>query len=172
MPNMHFFSKLPSIKVFVFDVDGVFTNNQLMATENGDLVRSFNAKDGFALKHAIQQGYEVCIITGGTSAAVHKRFEVLGVRHNHYRVADKLKVLQEFLEQTKTDASNVLYIGDDIPDYASMQICGLKCCPADAVPEIQSIADYCCLHKGGDGCVREVIEMVLKVQGKWFGELK
>lgn len=172
MSEQHFFSKLPRIKAFVFDVDGVFTNNQLIATETGDLLRSFNAKDGFALKHAIQQGYEVCIITGGTSQAVHKRFDALGVKHNHYRVADKVKVLREFLGQTGMAAENVLYIGDDIPDYASMNMCGLKCCPSDAVPEIQFVADYICHQKGGDGCVREVIEMVLKVQGKWFEELK
>lgn len=172
MLQSHFFSKIPLIKAFVFDVDGVFTNNQLIATETGDLLRTFNAKDGFALKHAIQQGYEVCIITGGTSDAVHKRFEVLGVRHNYYRVADKVKVLREFLTQTKTDAASVLYIGDDIPDYASMKMCGLKCCPADAVSEIQSIADYTCFRDGGDGCVREVIELVLKAQGRWFEELK
>ncbi|MBK9328671.1 MAG: 3-deoxy-D-manno-octulosonate 8-phosphate phosphatase [Sphingobacteriales bacterium] len=172
MSEEHFYSKLPFIKAFVFDVDGVFTNNELVATEAGDLLRTFNAKDGFALKHAIQQGYEVCIITGGTSAAVHKRFDTVGVKHNYYKVADKVKVLREFLAQTEIAAENVLYIADDIPDHASMQMCGLKCCPSDAVPEIQSVADYICLRKGGDGCVREVIEMVLKVQGKWFEELK
>ena len=172
MPQTHFYSKLPSIQASVFDVDGVFTNHQLIATETGDLLRTFNAKDGFALKHAIQQGYEVCIITGGTSAAVHKRFEVLGVKHNHYRVADKVAVLEAFLVNTNLVPEVILYIGDDIPDYASMKMCGLKCCPSDAVPEIQAISDYICQRKGGDGCVREVIEMVLKVQGKWFEELK
>ena len=168
MENHPFFTKLHQISTFVFDVDGVFTNNQLMATENGDLQRIFNAKDGFALKTAIEKGFHICIITGGTSQAVHKRFELLGVKHNYYRVSDKLKVLNEFLTLENISAKNVLYIGDDIPDYHAMQKCGLKCCPNDAVPEIKAIADYICRQKGGDACVREVIEMVLKVQGKWL----
>jgi 3-deoxy-D-manno-octulosonate 8-phosphate phosphatase (KDO 8-P phosphatase) len=168
MENQHFLKKLKDISCFVFDVDGVFTNNQLIATENGDLQRTFNAKDGFALKTAIEKGYTTCIITGGTSNAVHKRFELLGVKHNYNRVSDKLKVLKEFLQQENILPENVLYIGDDIPDYEAMNLCGLKCCPNDAVPEILSIADYICHKNGGDACVREVIEMVLKVQDKWF----
>lgn len=168
MENKHFLSKLHNISTFVFDVDGVFTNNQLIATENGDLERTFNAKDGFALKTAIEKGFHVCIITGGTSKAVHRRFEVLGVKHNYYKVIDKTKVLNEFLAAENISPENVLYIGDDIPDYHAMQKCGLKCCPSDAVPEIKAIADYICGQKGGDACVREVIEMVLKVQDKWF----
>lgn len=163
-----FQEQLNRISAFVFDVDGVFTNNQLIAMENGDLLRIFNAKDGFALKIAIEKGYKVCIITGGTSAAVHRRFALLGVNYNYYRVSDKLKVLNEFLAMSNTSAEEVLYIGDDIPDYEAMNSCGIKCCPNDAVPEIQSIANYICLNKGGDACVREVIEMVLRAQGKWF----
>ncbi|HNY54417.1 MAG TPA: HAD-IIIA family hydrolase [Chitinophagales bacterium] len=168
MEKQHFLKKLSNISTFVFDVDGVFTNNQLLATETGDLQRTFNAKDGFALKTAIEKGYTVCIITGGTSKAVHKRFEVLGVKHNYFRVSHKLSVLNEFLSIENISPEKVLYIGDDIPDYEAMQTCGLKCCPNDAVPEIQSIADYICAQKGGDACVREVIELVLKVQDNWF----
>jgi len=168
MFSEHLLLQLRKISAFVFDVDGVFTNNHLIAMENGDLLRTFNAKDGFALKTAIQCGFQVCIITGGTSSAVHRRFELLGVKHNYYKVHDKLSVLNEFLQQTNTNAAEVLYIGDDIPDFEAMQICGLKCCPNDAVPEIKSIADYICSNKGGDACVREVIEMVMKTQGKWF----
>lgn len=168
MEREHFLKKLSQIKAFVFDVDGVFTNNQLIATEAGELLRSFNAKDGFALKTAIDRGYQVCVITGGTSPAVHKRFETLGVKHNHYCVTDKLKVLKAFLEVQQLTPESVLYIGDDIPDYTAMKICGLKCCPKDATPEIRSIADYVCAQNGGDACVREVIEMVLKAQDKWF----
>ncbi len=168
MENQHFLKKLHHITTFIFDVDGVFTNNQLVATENGDLLRTFNAKDGFALKTAIEKGYHACIITGGTSAAVHKRFELLGVKHNYYKVSNKVKVLKEFLAAENISPENVLYIGDDIPDYEAMRMCELKCCPNDAVPEILQLADYICEHKGGEACVREVIEMVLKVQGKWF----
>jgi 3-deoxy-D-manno-octulosonate 8-phosphate phosphatase (KDO 8-P phosphatase) len=90
------------------------------------------------------------------------------VQHNYYRVSDKVKVLIEFLTAENISTENVLYIGDDIPDYHAMQLCGLKCCPKDAVPEIQAIADYICNRNGGDACVREVIEIVLKVQEKWF----
>ena len=168
MEKQHFLKRLNDITCFVFDVDGVFTNNQLIASEEGDLLRSFNAKDGFALKTAIEKNMQVCIITGGTSTAVHKRFELLGVQHNYYRVTNKVKVLNDFLNQQNILPENVLYLGDDIPDYEAMLLCGLKCCPNDAVAEIQSIADFICVQKGGDACVREVIEMVLKVQGKWF----
>ena len=168
MQNTHFLNKLKSITTFVFDVDGVFTDNRLIATEQGELLRTFNAKDGFALKTAIEKGYLVCIITGGNSKAVHARFKQLGVVHNHYNITDKLAVLEKFLSDTNTTAAEVLYIGDDIPDYASMNICGIKSCPADAVPEIAQIADYISTKNGGDGCVRELIEMVMKVQGKWF----
>lgn len=168
MEITNFLQKLKSITTFVFDVDGVFTDNRLIATEQGELLRTFNAKDGFALKTAIEKGYLVCIITGGNSKAVHSRFKQLGVLHNHYNITDKLNVLHQFLSETNTDAAQVLYIGDDIPDFASMNICGIKTCPADAVPEIQQIADFVSSKNGGDGCVRELIEMVMKVQGKWF----
>lgn len=168
MLKNHFLKHLNQITTFIFDVDGVFTNNQLIATEHGELQRIFNAKDGFALKTAIDKGYTICIITGGTSEAVYKRFELLGVKHNYYRVSNKLKVLKEFLEKENISTDNVLYMGDDIPDLEAMNICAVKCCPQDAVQEIQTIADYICQHKGGDAAVREVIEMVLKVQDKWY----
>ncbi|HRB66719.1 MAG TPA: HAD hydrolase family protein [Chitinophagales bacterium] len=168
MMNAHFHQKLHKIKAFVFDVDGVFTNNHLISTESGDLQRIFNAKDGFAIKTALDNGFEVCIITGGTSLNVYKRFEQLGVKHNHYKVKDKLVVLKDFLEKEALSVDEVVYMGDDIPDYEAMNYCGLKCCPNDAVPEIKQIAQYICPQNGGDACVREVIEMVLKVQDKWF----
>ncbi len=168
MENQHFLQKLQHIKAFVFDVDGVFTNNQLISTDQGELQRVFNAKDGFAVKTAIEKGYLVCIITGGTSLNVYKRFELLGVKHNYYKVNNKLKVLQEFLAIENIDANQVLYMGDDIPDYEAMKTCGLKCSPHDAVSEIQTLADYICNRNGGDACVREVIEMVLKIQDKWY----
>lgn len=168
MLKQSYLKQLKYIKALVFDVDGVFTNNSLLASDSGELLRTFNAKDGFALKTAIENGFEVCIITGGASMAVYKRFEILGVKHNYYRISDKLKVLNTFLKDVNILPEHTLYIGDDIPDYDAMQICGIKCCPKDAVQEIKSIADYVCAQKGGDACVREVIEMVLKSQQKWF----
>ena len=107
MENHSYLNKLKHIKAFVFDVDGVFTNNQLLATENGELLRTFNAKDGFALKTAIEKGFSICIITGGTSDAVHRRFELLGVKHNYYRVSDKQKVLKEFLMQENINTNGM-----------------------------------------------------------------
>jgi 3-deoxy-D-manno-octulosonate 8-phosphate phosphatase (KDO 8-P phosphatase) len=168
MEKQHFLEKLQHIKAFVFDVDGVFTNNQLIATESGDLMRSFNAKDGFALKTAIERGFTTCIITGGTSAAVHKRFELLGVQHNYYRVSDKVKVLIEFLTAENISAENVLYIGDDIPDFYAMRLCGLKCCRKMQCRKFKRLLIIYAIEMGGDACVREVIEMVLKAQEKWF----
>jgi 3-deoxy-D-manno-octulosonate 8-phosphate phosphatase (KDO 8-P phosphatase) len=171
MQKESYLKKLHQIKALVFDVDGIFTNNQLIAAESGDLLRSFNARDGFALKTAIEKGFNICIITAGTSPAVRKRFEMFGIKHIYDRVSNKLKVLESFLSEENLLSEEVLYMGDDIPDYYAMKTCGLKCCPKDAVPEIQNISDYVCARNGGDTCVREVIEMVLKVQGKWFEEM-
>ncbi|MCB0508755.1 MAG: HAD hydrolase family protein [Chitinophagales bacterium] len=168
MSNSHFLQKLHAIRAFVFDVDGVFTNNQLLATESGELLRSFNAKDGFAVKVAIERGYQVCIITGGNASSVYKRLSLLGIQHVYSKVENKLEVLQKFLKESNLQAEQALFMGDDIPDYKAMQYCGIACCPNDAVPEIQKISAYIANNKGGKACVREVIEMVLKVQDKWF----
>lgn len=168
MDKKNYLQKLQHINTFVFDVDGVLTNGVLIATDSGELWRLFNAKDGYALKIALQKNYNLCIITGGTSIGVYERFKKLGFKHIYYKIDYKLPVLQKFLEEQNLKAENTLYIGDDLPDYEAMLHCAIKCCPNDAANEIKTIADYICTKNGGEGCVRETIEMVLKSQNNWF----
>jgi 3-deoxy-D-manno-octulosonate 8-phosphate phosphatase (KDO 8-P phosphatase) len=155
------------IKVFVFDADGVLTDGTLLATEEGHLLRRMNIKDGYALQLAVKKGYKVWVISGGKSEAVRIRLNKLGVMDVHIGVESKKELLLEIAEASKTEMKNVLYMGDDIPDYAAMQLCGLPCCPNDAVPEIRGVAKYISPLNGGDGCVRDVIEKVLKLNGDW-----
>ncbi|MCB9064195.1 MAG: HAD hydrolase family protein [Chitinophagales bacterium] len=155
------------IKTFVFDVDGVLTNSQLLAMEDGSLLRSVNIKDGYALQLAVKKGYQMWIISGGTSDAIQKRFHNLGLQEVHIRVKDKKALLNELATKHNVDLSTALYMGDDIPDYAVMQECGLPTCPADACAEIKGISKYISPNNGGEGCVRDVIEKVMKLNGDW-----
>lgn len=155
------------IRTFVFDVDGVLTNGSLMLTEDGHMLRSMSIKDGYALQLAIKKGYGVWIISGGKSEAVRSRLQRLGVKEVHIGIESKKELLEEIALTNSAAYAGVLYMGDDIPDYAAMKICGLPCCPADAVPEIMGVAKYISPFKGGEGCVRDVIEKVLKLNGDW-----
>lgn len=155
------------IKTFVFDVDGVLTNGSLLVTEEGHLLRSMNIKDGYAIQLAIKKGYKVWILSGARSEGVRLRLQKLGVIDVHIGIETKKELLQEIALNSKTEYESVLYMGDDIPDLAAMQLCGLPCCPADAVPEIKSVAKYVSPLKGGEGCARDVIEKVMKLNGDW-----
>jgi len=158
---------MPQITTFIFDVDGVLTDGSVTVFSNGELVRKMNIKDGYALKTAVDMGYNVCIISGGTNPAVKLRLQGLGITDIYLGAHNKTEQLDEYLDIYNIDVKNVLYMGDDIPDYPVMQLVGLPTCPKDAVAEIQSVAKYVSQKKGGNGCVRDVIEQVLKVQGKW-----
>ena len=155
------------IRTFVFDVDGVLTDGTLMLTEDGHMLRSMNIKDGYALQLAIKKGYKIWIISGGKSEAVRLRLNKLGIADVHIGIDSKQEVLHEIITSTQSSYSQVLYMGDDIPDYYAMQQCALPCCPADAVPEIKQVAKYISPYAGGKGCVRDVIEKVLKLNGDW-----
>ena len=161
-------TKLSSVKAFAFDVDGVFTDGTVLCTETGDLLRMHNAKDGYALRVAILKGYPVAIITGGSSESIIKRFEPIGVNDiflkSHYKIPD----FESFCKKYDLKPEEVLYMGDDIPDYHVMQLVGLPTCPQDACPEIKAISKYISHKNGGQGAVRDVIEQVMKVQGKWM----
>ena len=158
---------LPRISTFIFDVDGVLTNGMLTIMPSGELVRHMNVKDGYAMKTALNKGFRVCIISGGTNEAVRSRLAALGIEDIYLGAHDKIKQYNEIVEKYNLSAENVLYMGDDIPDLPVMQKVGLASCPNDAVPEIQNASKYISNIKGGEGCVRDVIEQVLKVQGKW-----
>ena len=156
------------INTFIFDVDGVFTDGSLLVTEEGNLLRTMHSRDGYAVKHALDRGYQVVIITGGTSLGVKKRLEGLGVQQIYIAVKDKLSLLHELVAEQKIDTSKSLYMGDDLPDYEIMQEVFLPTCPKDAAPEIIAISKYVSPYKGGAGCVRDVIESVLKLQNHWM----
>ncbi|WP_291870397.1 HAD-IIIA family hydrolase [Maribacter sp.] len=159
---------LANITTFVFDVDGVFTDGNVLVDAEGELLRTMNVKDGYALKTAIQKGYNVCIITGGTNAGVKVRLQGLGVTDIYMGAHLKIKPLKEYLETNNIAPENVLYMGDDLPDIPPMQAVGLPTCPQDAVKEVKAVAKYISHKNGGNTCVRDVIEQVLKVRGDWL----
>lgn len=159
---------LNHITTFIFDVDGVLTDGSIQVSTDGELLRTMSIKDGYALKTAQTEGYHVCIISGGKNEGVRKRLRDLGITNIFLGVQDKVEQLKEFFDIYDINPENVLYMGDDIPDLYAMQIVGLPCCPQDAAPEIKHISLYVSHRKGGKGCARDVIEQVLKVQGKWL----
>ncbi len=148
-------------------MDGVLAGGEILINEKGELLRSTNTKDGFALQFAIRQGFPVGIITGGNSKGVRTRFENLGVSHIYMRSKNKLADLHDFIEKTGVKAEEILYMGDDIPDFKVMQTVGMPTCPKDAVPQIKAISRYISEQKGGEGCARDVIEQTLRSQEKW-----
>lgn len=158
---------LNHITTFVLDVDGVLTDGSVLISSKGDLLRSMSVKDGYALKKAIDAGYTVCIISGGKNEGVRKRLRGLGITDIHLGVANKTEVLDEFFDLYSIDPNKVAYMGDDIPDIYPMKMVGLPTCPQDAVSEVKAISKYISHKNGGKGCVRDLIEQVLKVQGKW-----
>ncbi|MEM7103796.1 MAG: 3-deoxy-D-manno-octulosonate 8-phosphate phosphatase [Bacteroidota bacterium] len=156
-----------SIKTFIFDVDGVLTNNDVIILENGRLIRKMNIRDGFAIKTAIRKGYRVAIITGGKSSGVKENFKNLGIKDLYTGVESKVEAFEDLVLTYDLDPGSILYMGDDIPDYEVMSLAGLACCPADAAIEIRRIATYASNLKGGEGCARDVIEKVLTLNGDW-----
>lgn len=160
---------LSKIKAFAFDVDGVFTDGGVLCDLNGELFRTFDAKDGFAVRMASMNGYNIGIITGGRSGSIRARFLSCGVKSEDVYLGsrDKMVEFNDFCNKYNLAPENVLYVGDDIPDIDVMQACGIGACPADAVEEVIAFADFVSSKNGGRGCVREIIEMTMKAQGKW-----
>ena len=161
---------LRKIKAFVFDVDGVLSCDVIPLHPNGDPMRTVNIKDGYALQLAVKKGYHVAIITGGYTEAVQIRFSRLGIQHIYMRSAVKVHDFKDFMEKTGLSPEQIMYAGDDIPDYEVMTRVGLPVAPADAAPEIKEIAKYISSRRGGEGVARDVIEQTMRAQGHWFGE--
>lgn len=159
---------LHQITTFVFDVDGVLTDGTVHVTSNGEMLRDMNIRDGYALKAAVEGGYHVVIISGGSNEGVRIRLRNLGITNIHLGVADKVETLKEFCDIYGVKMENILYMGDDLPDYHVMKLVGLPCCPQDASPEIKEVSLYVSHKNGGKGAVREVIEQVMKVHGNWM----
>lgn len=165
---MAFFKEeLAKIKGFVFDVDGVISHNVISLSPQGEPVRTSNMKDGYAIMFALRSGYPIGIITGGKTQDTRGRLEKLGISHIYMGTLDKVPCLQDFMAKSGLTSEEILYMGDDIPDYNVMTMVGLPVCPNDAVPEIREISAYISHRDGGEGCVRDVIEQVLRAQGKW-----
>jgi len=164
---MNILQEFKPIKLFVLDVDGVLTNGSLLLLENGQWARSMNIKDGYALQLAIKRGYQVLVISGAFDEAVRIRLNKLGIKEVAQGVTNKKSLLSSFVEKNHFTTEQVLYMGDDMPDVEVMGIVGLPCCPADAVSEIKAISSYISNYKGGEGCVRDVIEKVLKLNDDW-----
>lgn len=164
---MSLLNRFKAITTFVFDVDGVLTDGTLLLLEDGQMARRMNIKDGYALQLAIKKGYRVLIISGGSSEAVQLRLNKLGIHDVYLKVEEKTAVLEMYCQQHQLAYDQVLYMGDDIPDYLVMKVAGVACAPSDAAPEIRSMAQYISPFAGGQGCVRDVIEKVMKLRGDW-----
>ena len=157
----------PQITTLIFDVDGVLTNGIVTVFPDGQLVRQMNIKDGYALKAAVNAGLRVCIISGGKNEGVRTRLENLGITDIYLGAHNKIVQFNELVNTYGLNTEHVLYMGDDIPDYPVMEKVGMPCCPNDAVREIQQVSKYISDKNGGEGCARDVIEQILRVQNKW-----
>lgn len=159
---------LTKIRAIFFDVDGVLSSETINLHPSGEPMRSVNIKDGYAIQHAAKSGFLIAIITGGKTEAVYKRFAGLGLTEIYLGASVKIHTYEELCKKYNLLDEEVMYMGDDIPDYEVMRRCGCPVCPADACHEIQSISRYISPRKGGEGCARDVIEQVLVAQNKWM----
>ncbi len=163
----NFKTKLTRTKAFIFDIDGVLTDGSVILLPDGEQLRAMNIKDGFAIQLAVKRGYKIAVISGGKYEMTRKRLNGLGVYDIYLGVDDKVDAFNEFILTYNIQPDEVLYMGDDVPDYEVMKRVGVPTCPNDAVHEIKGISIYVSDKKGGKGCVRDIIEQVMRVQGKW-----
>lgn len=162
--------KLNQITTFIFDVDGVLTDGSLILMPTGEMVRTMHTKDGYAMQLAIKKGFRIAVITGGRDKMVEERLKYLGLTDIYLGVRDKYDAYQDLLFSYNLKPSEICYMGDDVPDIEVMRDVGLSCCPNDAVADVRAMAEYISLIDGGKGCVRDIIEQTLKVQGKWLDQ--
>lgn len=166
---MNYKQKLNKLTTFIFDVDGVLTNGLIYLLE-GQIARAINSRDGYAIQYAVKMGYQIFVITGGASQEVKKVLLDVGVKEVHLQASNKLEVYNNIKERHQLNDEEILYMGDDIPDYEVLKTVGVATCPQDADVTIKSICDYQSPYNGGQHCVRDVIEQTLRVQDKWFKE--
>lgn len=163
----NFKEELARVEAFIFDVDGVFTDGGITVTPD-DFLRTYYAKDGYAVTYAVSEGFPIFIISGGRGEIIKRRFEMLKVTKTYTNIGDKPAALREIVEEFGIDLANTVYMGDDIPDLPVMQMVGFPVCPADACPEIIDSAVYVSQYPGGRGCVRDIIEQAMRAQDKWL----
>ena len=164
---MSYKEKLVKIKNFVFDVDGVFTDGSIIVDSEGNELRKFDTRDGIAVKLATDKGYNFCVISGGKNEGVRKRLNRLGVKNVFLGVDDKIQVFESFINDNNLNLTETMFMGDDLPDISILKKVGLSCSPNDAAHEVREIVDYISIKKGGEGCVRDIIEQVLTIQNNW-----
>lgn len=164
---MNVLEKFTKIRAVVLDMDGVLTDGGLLIMPDGEWIRRMDIKDGYALQLAVRSGIQVVVMTGSSSAPVEARLKRLGIKEIYHQVENKAACLKQLLTTWQLSYDEVLYMGDDVPDLAALQLAGLSCCPADAVRDVMEMADYISPYKGGMGCVRDVLEKLLRTQGKW-----
>lgn len=161
------YQQLKKIKAIAMDVDGVLTDGTLLCADGGEWIRRMNIKDGYAIAHAVKQGLHVAVISGSIGEGVKLRMQRLGLEFIYQDVADKGAKLTEWTESLNVKPEEVMFIGDDMPDIPALKLAGLPCCPKDAVPEVHDVCKYISPYNGGDGCVRDILEKVMKLQGTW-----
>jgi 3-deoxy-D-manno-octulosonate 8-phosphate phosphatase (KDO 8-P phosphatase) len=159
---------LKDITTFILDVDGVMTNGKIIYTHDGKIDRQFEAKDGYAIKHAISKGYNFVIISGGTQHNIEKRLNSLGVKDVFLSAFDKLKIFNDYISKKNISPDNILFMGDDNPDIEVLKAVKIGACPSDASVDVKEVCNYISDRKGGQGCVRDVIEQVMRIHNKWI----
>ena len=159
------------VEAFVFDVDGVMTDGGIIPTPEGDFIRRYNAKDGYAIAYALREGFKVCVISGGRGKMLENRLTMLGVTKMYLNCMNKVEALEEFLAENDLDRQSVIYMGDDIPDLECMMRVGIPVCPADAAMEVVEASRYVSEYNGGHGAVRDIVEQVLRAKGCWAKNL-
>jgi len=164
---MTVFEKFKKTKAFVFDVDGVLTNGEILVTENGEQLRTFFIKDGYALQLAVKRNFPIAVITGGKSQGIKSRMQGLGIKDVFTDISNKIEILNNWMAEHNLKSEDVLFMGDDIPDLEAMKSVGFATCPADAVEDIKAVSQYISSFNGGRGAVRDVIEKVMRLQDKW-----
>ncbi|MDA8572305.1 HAD-IIIA family hydrolase [Flavobacteriaceae bacterium] len=170
MAKKNYKALLNTITTLIFDIDGVLTDSSLLVQTNGDLLRKMHTRDGYALRAAVEAGLNIFIISGGKNEGVRQRLKGLGIKEVILGAHDKVQHFNRLLDTYDLNPNQVLYMGDDLPDFPVMKLVGLPCCPQDAAPEIKAISDYISHVNGGCGAVRDVIEQVMKVKGLWMSD--
>jgi len=163
----NFKEDIARVEAMIFDVDGVMTDGRIIPTAEGDFIRCYNCKDGYALAYAIRHGYRVCVITGGYGKILERRLRMLGMQDFYIDCMDKISTLREYMKKYNLNPENVLYMGDDIPDLECMREAGMPVCPADSAAEVIECSRYVSEFEGGRGAVRDIVEQVLRARGDW-----
>lgn len=164
----NFKEEVAQIRAFVFDVDGVFTDCRIMISNDGEILREYNVRDGLSVVRALEKGYPIAIISGSKGKQLQRRMESLGIKFIYLEKMSKVDSLKNFSDRAGIPLNEIVYMGDDYPDIEPMKMVRLGVAPADAADDVRAAAHYVSKFKGGEGCVRDVIEQVLRARGDWF----